>query len=465
MAKPLDGPFLKKVWERLRDSSVPVVAESDYKARAVIASELNAQIEQHIFLPSTIHGYSGIQKGNGVTRFLPILSSRDMGVYYYLCFTLAPKILIRRKGIFGAWYRQPEFSKADEESASSFVQAYTGEGFFQYWWLKEWKKFNDLIEALIADTTVGRYVASTDIANFYDSIEVPRLISEIRKKAPEETEVIEALGAFLASWNRKHMGYMPSNKGIPQEILSDASRVLSHFYLQKFDASFTQYCASNNLTYIRWADDFLIFGGSKPKLESAVHVASRLLRDLGLNLNASKTRFMSKSELGEYRCLDMLGAISSQKPKKIETELVRLRKLHGAGKKLRIDTVFRAMIGYVHKNKSARTIANRAFLYDMARENRDLLHSLNHTQMLNYIEIMDDPLSAFTKLRADICKAEFGGPKSAYLHMMRKYRPRLAAIGMTKAMAIKAIDQIDKASMDSEVIRDFCIPAVREVYR
>jgi len=465
MAASLDGVFLRKVWRRLRDSFVPIVHADTYKNADSIAHDLSKAIDEHLFLPSTIHGYVGIQKGGGVTRFLPILTAEDMGVYYYLCYRLAPKVLKKQKGVFGAWHMKPPVSEEKEEEAAAFGASCATNPFSSYWWLKEWQQFNELISALISDPTIGNYVVTTDVANFYDSIEIPRLISRIRQNAHNDIDTVEALNAFLSSWNRRHVGYMPSTKGIPQEIISDASRVLSHFYLQEFDERIATYCATNGLTFIRWADDFLIFGGSKQKLEAAVHHTSRLLRDLGLNLNASKTKYMSKNELRRYRALDFLGAISKNDHTQVAKELKKIKTSLKHGEEFRLDTVFRAMIGYLTKNKGARTPINVAFIVDTAEEHRDLLHSLNNTQMLRYIQLMSQPLVAFDNLRRDICKAEFGGPKASYLHMMRRYRSQLATIGMTKKKALASISQIEKRSADSDVIKDFCIPLVYEQYK
>lgn len=467
MAKDLDGVFVRKVWKRLRDSSVNVVDNERYKKADEIAVELSEQIESHVFLPTTIHGYLGIQKGGGVTRFLPILTADDMAVYYYLCYRLAPRLLTSRKGIFGAWHMKPEVSEdaLDEEVAEGFGQAYGTNPFSSHWWLKNWQSYTDLIREVIADKSAGNFVVSTDVANFYDSIEIPRLISRARESAPDETKTVEALAAFLSSWNRKHMGYMPSTKGIPQEIVSDASRVLAHFYLQDFDDDFIEYCDANGLVFVRWSDDFLIFGTSKQKLEDAVHVASRMLRDLGLNLNAAKTKYMSKSDLASYRALDFLKAIADNDHTKVARELRKIKTKLSRREEFRLDTVFRAMIGYLAKTSKAKSTLNKAFVREVGDGNRDLLHSLNNTQMLRYIELSDDPIDTFKSLRDAICRARFGGPKASFLHMMRRYRSRLAVLGMTKKLALNAVDKIEASSKDSEIIGQFCGESVRAQYK
>ncbi|MEQ8367773.1 MAG: RNA-directed DNA polymerase, partial [Roseicyclus sp.] len=366
--------------------------------------------------------------------------------------------------VFGAWQMKPEVSDAIEEDALAFGQAYGADPFSSYWWLKEWERFNDLLTEIIADKSVGSYVVSTDVANFYDSIEVPRLLARIRMIAHADVNTVEALNAFLSSWNRRHIGYMASTKGIPQEIISDASRVLSHFYLQDFDGEFGEYCNQNELQYVRWADDIMVFGSSYKKIQSAVHHVSRLMRDLGLNLNASKTKYMSKSALADYRCLDFVNAISQEDHSGVEMALKKIKRRMGKGEEFRLDTVFRAMIGSLNRHPVAQTTVNKAFLVDVGESNRDLLHSLNHTQMLRYIQLMDRPIVAFDKLRAQICAADFGAPKASYLHMMRKYRNQLATIGVSQKKALAAINQIEAASSDSEVLGRFCVPVVRDQY-
>ena len=358
----------------------------------------------------------------------------------------------------------PNIVKSKEEEAMAYGQGYGADPFSSHLWLKEWRKFSDLISALVTDKSIGSCVVTTDIANFYDSIEIPRLISKIRRSAPAESDTTDALNAFLSSWNRRHIGYLASTKGIPQEIISDASRVLSHFYLQEFDGDFKEYCDHRKLRYIRWSDDILIFGNSRQKLQAAVHHASRLLRDLGLNLNASKTKYMSKNELSRQRCLNLIAAISDDDHKKVSAELKKVKLLLSKGIEVRIDTVFRAMIGHLSRNKSAQTTLNVAFLMETASDQPDLLHGLNNLQMLRYIQIMEKPFDTFVSLRRAICRAEFGGPKASFLHIMRKYRNQLATIGLTKKKALSTISSIEKSSSDSDVILKFCIPVVRNQY-
>ncbi len=276
----------RKVWEHLQSSLVPIVAGADLLNLDSQVDELNRALRSNDYMPGTGHGYFGVEKRVGVTRFLPILSRIDMAVYYQLCGELGDIVLVNRPDIYGGWQvvPQPEASaELGRNSKKEIISARYQQGYFQDTlsnaaWFQGFRSFTQLIREIInSKDGYGNFVAVTDIANFYDSIDVSRLILKLRTKLPEYTSHLEALQIFLNYWNRRSTGYQPSTRGIPQEIISDGSRNLSHFYLQDFDDAFSEYCAKNGLRYVRWADDMLIFGSSPQRLEAALHKASRML--------------------------------------------------------------------------------------------------------------------------------------------------------------------------------------------
>ncbi len=336
----------------LRDNQVPVVSRKDYDNIKNIIAKTNQDLKSKEYMPSTGFGYLGSEKAKGVTRFLPILSAVDTAIYYHICFVLSDIILKKRPRVFGGWHSVPKSqqveNEAEEEQAQSFLQDYFSDPFSAQLWLKEWRQFTDLITELCKTKGIGNYVIQTDVANFYDNIEIPKLVRNLRHDARGHEEYIEALELFLGYWNRRLHGYQATTKGIPQEVISDASRILAHYYLDEFDLQFSAYCEANDLINVRWADDMLIFGSSKKKLELAVHKASKILLSIGLNLNAAKTQIFSRSEFSKYRALDVLEAISTNDPIKYRRHL-RASERWNKDNKMRIDTVFRASIGYIVK--------------------------------------------------------------------------------------------------------------------
>ncbi len=225
----LDETFTRKIWKKLRANQVPVVTPEAYSDLAATVAKTNKELRSKAYMPSIGHGYLGLQKGGGVTRFLPILSDVDMAVYYHICFTLSDYILKKKAGVFGGWHLVPKSQRAvkidqgefeegndvGEEDARGFLQDYFSDPFSSSLWLKEWRQFTDLIGNLCAQKGIGNYVAQTDIANFYDSIEIPRLIRNLRHDAHDKEEYIEVLELFLGFWNRRLSGYQASTLAYP----------------------------------------------------------------------------------------------------------------------------------------------------------------------------------------------------------------------------------------------------------
>lgn len=361
----------RKVWKKLRDGPVPIVAREDFSKIPEQVNALNRRLANNAYFPDIGHGFLGLQKGSGVTRFLPILSKEDMAVYYQMCALIGNATLVRRPNIFGGWHSVPSSQKVREisvnrrleEQASAAQQNYYADSFSDYLWLKEFRSFTELISRLTSVSQFGNYVIQTDVANFYDTIEVPRLTSRLRRDAPNLEGIVSTLEAFLGYWNRRTGGYRASTKGIPQEIISDASRILSHYYLQEFDGKFDAYCQGEELQYVRWEDDILVFGPSVRKLEEAVHRASRLLLPDGLNLNAPKTRVFSRTDFARYRGIDILAAIDSSNP------IIFRRRLRSGlewskTNPFRLDTVFRATIGFIYNMKSRAKTFEKNFVFE-----------------------------------------------------------------------------------------------------
>ncbi|MGR3452960.1 RNA-directed DNA polymerase [Pseudooceanicola sp.] len=390
-----------------------------------------------------------------------------MAVYYHLCGQVGDKVLKKEPYIFGGWRSIPAKSgqpkksmDAEEEREAKALQAgYFSDTFSSTMWLEQFRSFTQLIRELAKTASSGTYVATTDIANFYDSIELSRLVRKLRRDANGQLhEEIELLEVFLALWDRRTTGYSQSSKGIPQEIISDGSRFLSHYYLQDFDEKFKDYCAKKQLLYVRWADDMLIFGPSKKALEHAIHVASRLLLTEGLNLNAHKTKIYSRNELARNRGLDVLAAIDARNANEFRRTLRSAIAWKRQGNPLRLDTVFRASLGYTFNlGKRAKTF-EKNFLFETVDEEPDILATLNDVQLIRLISISDDPKEMFLKVRASCLSRPYAGARANFLLLVRKRSKGLVRLGISSRLQISSIKMIEKESADSEIIRNICVP-------
>lgn len=350
-----------------------------------------------------------------------------------------------------------------EEEIEGYLQDYYSDSLSKRNWWEDWTRFIDMIGDLTSNPKIGNYVLISDVANFYDSISVDRLIRKIRRKTTSFSEHIDVLEVFLGFWNRRINGYTQSTKGIPQELFSDASRILSHFYLQDFDAKFQEYCDAEGITYARWADDLLLFGSSKKKLELALHRASKLMLADGLHLSAGKTKIMSKSEYRKLRCVSFLEAVKSNSIVKFEKSLRSHKKLFDAGE-VRVDTLLKTAIG--HSAKNAKSIGSypKLFIDEAVRSNEDLSLSLNDRQMYNVVMLNPDPLDVFNLFVKRLINKPYSSSRAVFLKMLRGHRDDLVKHGVSIRVQKAAIEKIYLASSDSEILQEICIPEARKSF-
>ena len=385
-----------------------------------------------------------------------------MTVYYLIVFSLQDYLVEDLEGVYGAYRSVPKGAKKSEdvEKEDAIIDPYFQDTFNKKAWFKDWSQLNDLLRETCDDNFVGNFVLVSDVANFYDTIDVGLLINRIRSKVLQYEEVISLLGYFLNYWDRRIKGYSPSSKGIPQEIISDASRILSNFYLNEFDKKFIEYCKSQNVLYIRWADDIMLFGKSRKHLENVMHRASRMLLNIGLNFNASKTRHFSKAEFKAYRALSLLQAINDKDTKRFEKELRRFsaRFPEQGG---RIDTVVKASLNFLSAEAKARSL----FAMNFLREN---LRTYEHLGVLNEAQLMKKYLlfgDIPKEMKRDvdvILRHPYAAPRATYLSFMAKHRKRLEKEGVNIKTLRTIVKRIEKEAAGSEITTNICVPAANK---
>lgn len=459
-----------QVWKELKDGLVPMLTDEEIAEIPSFLERYTVKLKTRSYVPDVVHGYLGIKKGAGVTRFLPILSKEDMAVYYHLCTLIGGEVIAHKDNIFGGWRAQttpgvPESSEEAKREAEAFQEGYFSGTSYKVMWFNEFKSFTQLVKKLVSDPSLGVYVATTDIANFYDSIEIPRLVRKLRRDMPVRHQVeIDFLELFLGLWNRRTTGYARSSTGIPQEILSDGSRFLSHYYLQDFDVKFTKYCDEKSLVYVRFNDDMLVFGSSKQKLEKAIHEMSRLLLPEGLNLNAHKTKTYARRELSQFRVIELLDAINQRDHDRVRKELRSIKARTSQNSPLRLDTAFRAMIGYLFKVSDRAETYERNFVLETAFENPDIVGTLNDFQLFNLIKFSDNKAKMFQQIRSQCLARPYTGPRANFLMLIRNYSTNLEAIGVSKRLQASSVSIIERFSeQQSEVINTYCVPAAKRV--
>ena len=119
----------------------------------------------------------------------------------------------------------------------------------------------------------------TDIAGYYENIDIDRLVRDLRAIGVE-SPVAKLLSSCLNKWAGRR------GKGIPQGY--SASDLFAEFYLNTVDLAMD----ADGLDHMRYLDDFRVFAESKRTAIRALHRLSVLVRAQGLNLQTAKTEIL-----------------------------------------------------------------------------------------------------------------------------------------------------------------------------
>ncbi|WP_416066500.1 reverse transcriptase domain-containing protein [Rhizobium sp. ZK1] len=458
----------RAIWKKLQTSIVPIVGKDDLANIIATVESLVKSLGNNSYIPNIGHGYLGYLKNAGCTRFVPILTKEDMAVYYLLVLSLQDYIVRDLPGVYGAWRIVPKnavkensleeaLDNQNNEEEHELVDPYFSDSFAKKAWFKDWTSFTDLLRETCDDKSVGSYVLTSDIANFYDTIDINTLIDRVRSTVQDSSEIISLLSYFLRFWDRRIKGYSASSKGIPQEIISDASRMLANFYLRPFDESFINACNAEGVVYIRWADDIVIFGSSPAKLERLMHRASRLLLNIGLNLSAAKTRHYTRSSFKKYRALDLISAVNNKDYKRYLRELKSFDDRYGEDGG-RIDTVLKASLNMLSNEPKSKTTFSLYFI-EKHLAKYEFFCLLNEGQMLKKYKIFGDVKKNLRKDIDLLLMYPYAAPRATMLSFLSKYSKFLMAEGVSKVDIGKMITLISLKNGGSEIIEEICAPA------
>ncbi len=126
-----------------------------------------------------------------------------------------------------------------------------------------------------------RYALKADVRRYFDSIDQGVLMAMLRRRIAD-ARLLDLLGRIVAA---PAPGCAPG-KGIPIGNLT--SQHFANFYLGPLDRALA--AAFGERRYVRYMDDFLLFGDDKTELHQARAVAARVLRDqLALELKEPGT--------------------------------------------------------------------------------------------------------------------------------------------------------------------------------
>jgi hypothetical protein len=141
----------------------------------------------------------------------------------------------------------------------------------------------DFYAETVRHLQAGEFVLEFDIARAFASIDRTKFFEYLETLKPKSQEVA-LIRRLLDSWSG-------SNAGIP--LINDSIFFLGGAYLNVVDREVTK----STTNFIRYVDDYRVFGKGQAELETLFEKISRDVGSLGLSLNPRKVRIGSAKDI------------------------------------------------------------------------------------------------------------------------------------------------------------------------
>lgn len=305
--------FNRGFWKAFSRSTFPIEIPKTLAERAALLESVYDDIASARYAPGIPETELVMNKGHGVARTIPVFSIRDYCVYYF-CIKELEDVLCgnRTPNTFGGWTLGGQLRVRENDEIESDATAYGRYSFNPQAWTHAFGEFNALLFAQL-DPGHYAYVLQLDLSNFYDCVRLDILERWIREHSPPEKGWVIALLFYLLNhWNRRNTGLHPQAVGLPQDALADCSRILSNFYLQKYDQFAAGICDQAGAAYFRYADDQMILLNEPSKIDNLLLLLTRNLDRYGLRVNQKKVNLWQTPELIRHRCREIQAIFASK---------------------------------------------------------------------------------------------------------------------------------------------------------
>jgi len=128
------------------------------------------------------------------------------------------------------------------------------------------------------------WLVDADITQFFDSIPHQQLVKDLKRFLGDAT-AMRLIGRWLVQ-GAHHQSMLGKRRGISQGAI--LSPLFCNLYLDRFDKQLV----NANISFVRFADDFLLFSRTRQAAISARDYAATALKKLGLELHPEKTQIV-----------------------------------------------------------------------------------------------------------------------------------------------------------------------------
>ena len=158
-------------------------------------------------------------------------------------------------------------------------------------WYAAWPEFDEKSKAAF-QADGYEYLVVTDIAAYFENIQLPLLRDSLLKIFPHEQKIINLLMMFLEQWCPTTDQHRSFHRGIPQG--TQISSFLGNLFLLPLDRELELFCQKYNAKYFRYMDDIRLFTKDYPTARKALLQIDRTIRALHLNTQSAKTEILAE---------------------------------------------------------------------------------------------------------------------------------------------------------------------------
>jgi hypothetical protein len=236
-------------------------------------------IRTNSYIPSKPY-FHNMPKSKGINRPTVVLDIFDMIMYRFCIEQIEDDLLskTRQKHIRGG-IKITANKKAD------------GDDFYEKWF-DDWKEHNNNLRESLERK---EYLVSTDIASYFENINILMLKDSIRSDVTGKNNLLNLLFYFLEHTKYRYEYEVNTFNGLLQED-TDASRLLAYYFLRHHDQAMAEFCQANNAEYYRFVDDMSITVDNGTEGRKALKVLTESLRRLNLVAGIEKTEIIPSEQ-------------------------------------------------------------------------------------------------------------------------------------------------------------------------
>lgn len=245
----------------------------DQRAKSIRSSILNGSYKAG---PSLVYR---TEKKLGISRHMIIPQAIDALVLQVLADSIISDILANQPSK-KAFYSQAKHSIMKPHELTEYGETMR----------KLWVRLQKTIYGF---SKSKKFIVTTDLSNYYDSIDMDELKKVLSSYLKSNMEVVmDLLFGIIEniSWRPDYLPY--SNRGLPTSNL-EAIRLLAHSFLFEVDDVLRKKTGN---CFTRWMDDIVVGADSKKEAREIISATSDMLKSRGLALNQSKTDIYDKKD-------------------------------------------------------------------------------------------------------------------------------------------------------------------------